>query len=409
MGKNYYVYKHTFPNNKVYIGITCLKPEHRWNNGKGYLKKTKGNKYDQPFMAYAINKYGWENVTHEILFDKLSKKEAELKEIELIAKYQSDKREFGYNLEKGGNIHGYSDCIFSTIKEVELVLRSGEITQDNIFSVISSMATYNFIVKHLDDDENYHDIVEWVKSHYKYYLDKSQYCSISQIKNNAIYDFPSNDLVIYKSELDTISSLENISYEKVLFILLCVAKLQRNVFGYKNGKYKLALTNIFKFARVNIKSSDRRSFIRKLLDDGYLELSLDDEKSYYCVTFMSDENEDEKMIHINEIDFAELAYVYENWKNNGNGFVRCLKCGRLILRGRTKPRKYCKECAEYKKIGYKTVQCVDCGKEFTINSLASAVCRCEECQSKHVKQQKSKRNKRYYQSKKQKQYLKEIN
>lgn len=32
MNKNiiYYVYKHTFPNNKVYIGITCRTLEERW-------------------------------------------------------------------------------------------------------------------------------------------------------------------------------------------------------------------------------------------------------------------------------------------------------------------------------------------------------------------------------------------
>lgn len=34
----YYVYKHIFPNGKVYIGITCKKPIYRWNNGNGYKK-----------------------------------------------------------------------------------------------------------------------------------------------------------------------------------------------------------------------------------------------------------------------------------------------------------------------------------------------------------------------------------
>ena len=34
----YYVYKHTFPNNKVYIGITKQKPIRRWKNGTNYKK-----------------------------------------------------------------------------------------------------------------------------------------------------------------------------------------------------------------------------------------------------------------------------------------------------------------------------------------------------------------------------------
>lgn len=91
---NYCVYKHTSPSGKVYIGITSLEPEKRWKSGKGYPH----NKY----FTNAINRYGWENFTHEILFTELSKEEACQKETELIAFYKSNQREFGYNLEKGG-------------------------------------------------------------------------------------------------------------------------------------------------------------------------------------------------------------------------------------------------------------------------------------------------------------------
>ena len=89
------VYKHTFPNGKVYIGITSVNPLRRWENGFGYRK--------QPVMFRAICKYGWENIKHEILFTDLTKKEAEQKEIELIAYYKSNQREYGYNRDCGGN------------------------------------------------------------------------------------------------------------------------------------------------------------------------------------------------------------------------------------------------------------------------------------------------------------------
>lgn len=97
---SYSVYKHTFPNGKVYIGITSMKPERRWRNGSGYS----ANK--QRLMNRAIQKYGWHNIKHEILFDGLTKKEAEQKEIELITKYKSNRIKFGYNVEKGGNSTG---------------------------------------------------------------------------------------------------------------------------------------------------------------------------------------------------------------------------------------------------------------------------------------------------------------
>lgn len=92
------VYKHIFPNGKIYIGITLQKPENRWINGKGY--------HHNSYMINAIKKYGWENIKHEILFDNLTKEQAIEKEIELIAFYRSNERDFGYNIESGGNYAG---------------------------------------------------------------------------------------------------------------------------------------------------------------------------------------------------------------------------------------------------------------------------------------------------------------
>lgn len=94
----YFVYKHTFPNGKIYIGITDQKPERRWRNGIGYRR--------QPYVYNAIRKYKWANVKHEILFSGLSKEEAENKELELIAKYKSNQKTFGYNIANGGNSTG---------------------------------------------------------------------------------------------------------------------------------------------------------------------------------------------------------------------------------------------------------------------------------------------------------------
>lgn len=93
--ENYTVYKHTAPNGKVYIGITSKKPSKRWDNGKGYR--------DCTLMMRAVDKYGWENFTHEIIATGLCKQDAEAMEVELIRKYRSAEREFGYNLETGGN------------------------------------------------------------------------------------------------------------------------------------------------------------------------------------------------------------------------------------------------------------------------------------------------------------------
>ena len=94
MKNNYSVYIHTCPNKKAYIGITSQKPTKRWDNGKGYAK----NKH----FFKAILKYGWDNIKHEILYENVTKEFACKKEQELIAKYNSNNRVYGYNNSTGG-------------------------------------------------------------------------------------------------------------------------------------------------------------------------------------------------------------------------------------------------------------------------------------------------------------------
>ena len=90
-----FVYLHVFPNGKVYVGMTNRTPEIRWENGSGYRT--------QPLMSKAINKYGWDNVRHEIVASGVSLDEANRIEKELIAANMSTDFRFGYNMENGGN------------------------------------------------------------------------------------------------------------------------------------------------------------------------------------------------------------------------------------------------------------------------------------------------------------------
>ena len=96
--KNFIVYRHLFPNKKVYIGITQQQPEKRWKLGQGYV--------GQDYIYKAIQKYGWDNIKHEILFTGLNQEEAEQKERELIVQHKSTDRNYGYNIALGGNHQG---------------------------------------------------------------------------------------------------------------------------------------------------------------------------------------------------------------------------------------------------------------------------------------------------------------
>lgn len=90
----YSVYLHTFPNGKRYVGVTSWKPKLRWGSN--------GCNYKNPYMRNAIKKYGWNNIKHEILAENLTVDQASEMEIDLIKKYNSTDREYGYNISPGG-------------------------------------------------------------------------------------------------------------------------------------------------------------------------------------------------------------------------------------------------------------------------------------------------------------------
>lgn len=101
---DYKVYCHINKiNNKKYYGITMQDVKQRWRNGHNY--RPKYEKHNSRFYN-AILKYGWDNFEHIILYEGLSKKEAELLEQELIHKYNTTNPEFGYNIQSGGNSKG---------------------------------------------------------------------------------------------------------------------------------------------------------------------------------------------------------------------------------------------------------------------------------------------------------------
>ena len=92
---SYIVYKHTCPNGKMYIGITS-NIKRRWG--------AMGQEYHScKNFYYAIRKYGWVNIKHEILHENLSKEDAEKLEIEYIKKYKTTDVRYGYNMTSGGS------------------------------------------------------------------------------------------------------------------------------------------------------------------------------------------------------------------------------------------------------------------------------------------------------------------
>lgn len=92
--RTWYIYCHTAPNGKRYIGQTRTVPEVRWRNGHGYAT--------QPYFKRAIDKYGWDNIKHVVLCSVSNQEYADFLEQWFIEKWDTTNPDKGYNCAKGG-------------------------------------------------------------------------------------------------------------------------------------------------------------------------------------------------------------------------------------------------------------------------------------------------------------------
>ena len=117
------VYIYTFPNGKKYIGQTINSLNQRARHGENYKKS--------PCVYAAIQKYGWDNIIIETITCN-SEEEMDQLEIELIAKYKTTNRNYGYNLDSGGHTgHHLAEETKQKLREKHLGMKASEETKKN--------------------------------------------------------------------------------------------------------------------------------------------------------------------------------------------------------------------------------------------------------------------------------------
>lgn len=196
-----------------------------------------------------------------------------------------------------------------------------------------------------NSDEAYRDTVQWLRKYHNNF-DESSYSNVisDAIKGAIKYPFYIIDNIkVTQSELDIISSLDNLRAEKMLFVLLCMAKQQSMSNGFTSGLVKYSITDLCKMARVSVPADDREYILYEIVKKGLLDYPKKNNTQCLIVNFI---NTDEVVFELDEIDCQELAYVYLSWKNNGDGYTKCQRCHRLMKQSKTKPKKYCEECAK---------------------------------------------------------------
>lgn len=220
-----------------------------------------------------------------------------------------------------------------------------------IQDVKSIMAKIRYITRYLvhsklkSDDDAYKETVKWLQQNHNNF-DESSYSNVISDAIKAAEKYPFyiiDDIKITQSELETISSLDNLREEKILFVLLCMAKQQSMANGFTNGLVKYSITDLCKTARVSVQADDREYILYEIVQKGLLGYPKKNNTQCLIVNFI---NNDEVALKLNEDDCKELAYVYLNWKNSGKGYTKCHRCNRWMKQSKTKPKKYCEECAK---------------------------------------------------------------
>ena len=217
--------------------------------------------------------------------------------------------------------------------------------------VKSIMTKIRYITRYLvhsekkSNDEAYSITVQWLKDHHGNF-DESSYSNVISDAVKAAHKYPFyiiDNIKITKSELEIISTLDNLRAEKILFVLLCMSKQQSMSNGFTNGLVKYSMTDLCKSARVSVPADDREYILYEIVQRGLLGYPKKNNTQCLIVNFL---NTDEIELELDEADCQELAYVYLNWKNDGKGYTKCQRCGRLMKQSKTKPKKYCEECAK---------------------------------------------------------------
>lgn len=243
----------------------------------------------------------------------------------------------------------FKGVCFDERRDLVSYVESGVIEENHIGRTIYRRARYNYFIKNLTDKKNYNEIMKFITENNTVGLtDFDIYEFVNKAINSAkkVGLKQVDHIYITKSELDFISNLDDIKLEKIAFVLLALAKYHNEVSEDEDDRVYIKLSEVKNMARINMNRVDFEYFYANLYDKGVLKHNTSPTSTMQIVNFVSHNQNDDVVFELKEVDYLELAYAYLSWKNNGKGYTRCTKCDRLMRQSKTRPRKYCEECAK---------------------------------------------------------------
>lgn len=250
--------------------------------------------------------------------------------------------------------------VLNEVKQAEHILEFGEVGNKPT-STLFLLGKYFRKKQGLNREQTFQKLDEFMRNNYKNYNPALWEYTIADIaKKSNRYSLREIDYIsITDKEMEKIETLNNLSYMKLLFTMLCYAKLYNKVSESNNGWVNTDIREIYKNARVTIKhKEDKFLYLNDIEQTGLIAFSRKNDNLNLQVTFIDDGGDEVLRIH----DFRELGYEYLNYYKIGS-FTRCSRCQRLVRKKSNKANstKYCSKCAahiknEQNKMYYKSRQ-----------------------------------------------------
>lgn len=236
--------------------------------------------------------------------------------------------------------------ILNETKEAEHIMEKGELGSKPA-ATLFLLGRYYSQKEKSDTEQVFEKLNDFMQQHYKNYNPALWETILDNISKKAPkYPLREIDSIgITQYELDKISKAANLNYQRLLFTMLCYAKLYHRISENNNGWVNTPIKEIYQVARVTVKHRDDKFlYLNDLEHTCFISFSNKNDNLNIQINFLN--ASDDAVLIIN--DFRELGYEYLNYIGNGK-FIRCTECGRLVKQSGRNTH-YCTICKQEKRL-----------------------------------------------------------
>lgn len=268
----------------------------------------------------------------------------------------------------------------------EKIIQSKKLDKKPSFD-LRIMAKYYCFEEGLTTNKIYLKLVKLMEEKYNNFsIAKWQNMLLNLAQNAKKYPPINIDYIqITENELLSIKEITSKPMKRLAFTLLCLAKYKNLVNPKNNDWVNYKFKDIFKMANINATQKEQGFMIFDMKAIKLIKMNkmVDNLCINVCYVDKVGSNEILRITDFRNLGYEYLLYLGEN-------FIRCNECGVLVRQNKQNNRVYCAECNKYKTIDTKTIICIDCNEEVTVDGIVKNKKRCDKCQKIYDNQVKLK-------------------